>query len=184
MRLTASALAAALLAATVPAAAAEPARIAVISAPQLLREAPQVQAADAKFKAEFQKREDEIKADARKLDDDIGRFRREADTMSPQQRTGTQNDLNTRKTNLEIKQRQFTEQAQARNAELQREVLEQVNRAIVEVAKEKGIDIVVRDPAYASESFDITADVLKKLATYPPAKPAAAADPKKGKGKK
>ncbi len=98
--------------------------------------------------------------------------------MSPQQRTGAQNDLNTRRTNFEIKQRQFSEQAQTRNAELQREVLEQVNRAIVEVAQEKGLDIVVRDPAYAAQAFDITADVLKKLATYPTGKPAAA-DPKK-----
>jgi outer membrane protein len=177
MRTTVTALAAALLAAFAVPAAAET-KIAVISAPQLLRDAPQVQAADAKFKGEFQRREDELKAEGKKLDDDIARFRREADTMSPQQRTGAQNDLNTRRTNFEIKQRQFSEQAQARNNELQREVLEQVNRAIVEVAKEKGIDIVVRDPAYAAEAFDITGEVLKKLATYPASKPAAA-DPKK-----
>ena len=178
MRTIVPALAAALLAAAaVPAFAAE-VKIAVISAPQLLRDAPQVQAADARFKGEFQKREDELKAEGKKLDDDIARFRREADMMSPQQRTGAQNDLNTRRTNFEIKQRQFSEQAQTRNAELQREVLEQVNRAIVEVAQEKGLDIVVRDPAYAAQAFDITADVLKKLATYPTGKPAAA-DPKK-----
>jgi outer membrane protein len=178
MRTTFTAFAAAQLAATaVPALAAE-VKIAVISAPQLLRDAPQVQAADARFKGEFQRREDELKAEGKKLDDDIARFRREGDTMSPQQRTGAQNDLNTRRTNFEIKQRQFTEQAQVRNNELQREVLEQVNRAIVEVAKEKGIDVVVRDPAYAAEGFDITDEVLKKLATYPASKPAGA-DPKK-----
>jgi outer membrane protein len=177
MRTIALTLAAVLCAAATPAAAEV--KIGVISAPQLLRDAPQVQAADARFKAEFQKREDELKAEGKRLEDDIARFRREADTMSPQQRTGMQNDLNTRRTNFEIKQRQFSDQAQARNAELQREVLEQVNQAIVEVAKEKGLDIVVRDPAYASEAYDITGDVLKKLASYTAAKPAA--EPKKKK---
>lgn len=183
MRSIASVIAAILLGTAVAAAAAEPARIAVISTSQLLREAPQVQAADARFKAEFQKREDELKAEARKLDEDDKRLRREGDAMSAQQRANLQKDIYTRKTDFDLKQRQFAEQAQARNAELQREVLEQVNKAIVEVSREKGIDIVVRDPAYASEAFDITGDVLKKLATYPAAKPGAA-DAKKGKGKK
>jgi outer membrane protein len=177
MRTTVTALAAALLAAFAVPAAAET-KIAVISAPQLLRDAPQVQAADAKFKGEFQRREDELKAEGKKIDDERRRLRREGDTMSPEQRTSAENDLNTRMMKFEVNQRQFTEQAQVRNGELQREVLEQVNRAIVEVAKEKGIDIVVRDPAYAAETFDITGDVLKKLATYPASKPAAA-DPKK-----
>ena len=180
MRTIASVLAAALLAAAVPAVAQT--KIAVISAPQLLRDAPQVQAADAKFKAEFQKREDDLKSEGKKLEDDIGRFRREADMMSPTQRTEKQNELNTRRTNYEVKQRTFGEQAQARNNELQRSVLESVNKAIIEVAKEKGIDVVVRDPAYAAESLDITADVLKKLATYPAeatSKPAADAKKKK-----
>jgi outer membrane protein len=170
-------LAATLLAAAAAPAAAAEAKIAVISLAQLLRDAPQVKSADARFKGEFQKREDDLKAEGKKLDDDIGRFRREADAMSPQQRTSAQNDLNTRKTNFELKQRQFGEQAQQRNGELQREVLDQVNRAIVEVAREKGIDIVVRDPAYASEAFDVTGDVLKKLAEYAAATPAA--EPKK-----
>jgi outer membrane protein len=177
MRTTVTALAAALLAAFAVPAAAET-KIAVISAPQLLRDAPQVQAADAKFKGEFQRREDELKAEGKKIDDERRRLRREGDTMSPEQRTSAENDLNTRMMKFEVNQRQFTEQAQMRNGELQREVLEQVNRAIVEVAKEKGIDIVVRDPAYAAEAFDITGEVLKKLATYPASKPAAA-DPKK-----
>ena len=181
MRTTVSVLAAALLAAVAIPAAAQT-KVAAINAPLLLRDAPQVKAAEAKFQAEFQKREDELNSERKKLEDDVNRFRREADMMSPQQRTGQQNDLNTRKTNFDIKQRQFGEQAQQRNAELQRDVLEQVNKAIIEVAKEKGIDLVVRDPAYAVESLDITADVLKKLATYP-ATPAATkpADAKKKK---
>lgn len=167
-----------LLAAAMSLPAAAESKIAVISAPVLLRDAPQVQSANVKFKAEFQKREDELKAEGKKLEDDIRRFQREVDTMSPQQRTTAQNDLNTRKTNFDIKQRQFSEQAQVRNNELQGEILGKINQAIVEVAKEKGIDVVIRDPAFANESLDITPEVLKKL-TAMGDKPAADAKKKK-----
>ena len=154
-----------LLAVAVSAPAAAESKIAVINAPVLLRDAPQVQSADARFKAEFQKREDELKAEAKKLSDDDKKFQREGDTLSAQQRANTAKDLYTRKTDFELKQRAFAEQAQARNSELQREVLEKVNQAIVEVAKDKGLDVVVRDPAFANPALDITADVLAKLAT-------------------
>ncbi|MGH8028929.1 MAG: OmpH family outer membrane protein [Arenimonas sp.] len=168
----------ALLTAAFAAPAAAQSKIGVISEPALLREAPQIEVARQKFTNEFQKREDELKAEAKKLTDDDKRFQREADTMSAQQRATTSKDLYTRKTDFDLKQRQFAEQAQTRNNELQRDVLVRINRAIAAVAQEKGLDLVVRDPAFANPALDITGDVLKKLAA-PEAKPAA--EPKKKK---
>jgi outer membrane protein len=159
--------------------AAAEVKIGAISLPALLRDSPQVRAANDKFKAEFQKREDDLKAEGKKLQEDSRKYQREADTMSGQQRADTEKNLNTRRIDFELKQRQFAEQAQARNDELQREVLEKVNRAIGEVAKEKALDLVVRDPAFASPAVDVTADVMKKLAAMQAAP--AAAEPKKKK---
>jgi len=65
-------------------------------------------------------------------------------------------------------------------ADLRRDVLEKVNKAIDEVAREKGLDLVLQDPAFASDALDITGEVLKKLATYP----ADAADGAAGAGDK
>lgn len=176
-------LSAALLAAAfaAPAAAqlAAPTRIGAISIPFLLRDSPQVRSANDKFKGEFQKREDDLKAEGKKLQEDSRKYQREADTMSGQQRADTEKNLNTRRIDFELKQRQFGEQAQTRNDELQREVLEKVNRAIVEVATEKGLDLVVRDPAFASPAVDITPDVMKKLSAM--SNVPAAAEPKKKK---
>jgi outer membrane protein len=155
---------AALLAAT-PALAES--KLAVISTPVLLRDAPQIKAADTKLKAEFAKREQDLQAERRKFQDDYKKAQREADAMSPQQKAAAEKDLFNRKSDLDLKERQFSEQAQARNAELQRDVLEKINRAIDEVAREKGLDLVVRDPAFAAPGLDITADVLKKLAAIP-----------------
>lgn len=156
-------------------------KIAVISTPSLLRDAPQIKAADAKLKAEFEKREQDLQAERKKFQEDYKKAQREADAMSPQQKTAAEKDLFNRKSDLDLKERQFSEQAQARNAELQRDVLEKINRAIDEVAREKGLELVVRDPAFAAPSLDITADVLKKLAALPEAAPAPAESKKKKK---
>jgi len=172
----ASLVLAALLAAT-PALAES--KIAVISTPVLLRDAPQIKSADTKLKAEFEKREQDLQAERRKFQEDYKKAQREADAMSPQQKAAAEKDLFNRKSDLDLKERQFSEQAQARNAELQREVLEKINRAIDEVAREKSLDLVVRDPAFAAPGLDITADVLKKLAAIPEAAPAAPAKKKK-----
>jgi outer membrane protein len=158
--LVALAAAGALLA-SVPAAAQS--KVAAIRTPVILRDAPQIKAADSKLKAEFEKREKDLEAEGKKLGDDIKKFQREADTMSAQQRADQEKSLNTRKIDFDLKQRQFAEQAQARNQELRREVLEKVNKAIEEVAKEKGFDVVLQDPAYAAPGIDITEDVLKRL---------------------
>lgn len=181
MRMTRFALVpAVLLAAALAAPAAAESKLAVISTPALLRDAPQIRSADARLKAEFEKREKDLQAEGKKLEEDIAKFRREADAMSPQQRTAAQNDLNMRRTNFEEKQRTFAQQAQARNGELQRDVLEKINQAIDAVAREKGLDLVIRDPAYAAPALDITADVLKQLAAMPEtAAPAAGAKKKK-----
>jgi len=173
-----AALLAAAFAAPAGAQLANPPKIGAISLPQVLRDAPQVRSANDKFKAEFQKREDDLKAEGKKLSDDAKKYQREGDTMSGQQRADTEKNLNTRRIDFELKQRQFAEQAQARNDELQREVLEYINRAIGEVAKERALDLVVRDPAFATPAVDITPDVMKKLAAM---QATPAAEPKKKK---
>jgi outer membrane protein len=184
MRKTVFVLSAALLAAAFAAPAAAELKVGVLDTVQLLRTAPQIQAAEGKIKTEFQKREDDLKAERKKIDDDIGRFRREADTMSPQQRTSAQNDLNTRATNFDIKQREFTEQFQARNNELQRDVRVKMKRAIEEVAREKGLDLVLQDAAYFAAALDVTPLVIEKLKAYGTTPEPAPKGDKKGDKKK
>ena len=44
---------------------------------------------------------------------------------------------------------------------------ERINAVIVEVAKELKYDLVVQDPAFASDAMDITDEVLKRLKAKP-----------------
>lgn len=169
MRLAPAVLLPLVLLAATPAVAAET-KVAAIRTPVILRDAPQIKAADTKLKAEFEKKEKDLDAEGKKLGDDIKKFQREADAMSAQQRADAEKGLNTRKIDFDLKQRQFAEAAQARNQELKRDVLEKVNQAIEAVAKEKGYDLVLQDPAYANPAIDITDEVLKRLGATEPKK--------------
>ncbi|HUS23869.1 MAG TPA: OmpH family outer membrane protein [Candidatus Binatia bacterium] len=163
--------------------AAAPARadvkIGAIRTPVLLRDAPQIKDADTKLKAEFDKKEKELDAEGRKLQDDFKKYQRDGDSMSAQQRATAEKDLSTRKIDFEQKQRQYSEEAQARNSQLRQEVLGKMSKAIEEVAKEKSLDVVLQDPAWMSPALDITDDVLKKLGVSASAAPKADAPKKK-----
>jgi outer membrane protein len=138
-------------------------KIATIRSLDLLRDAPQIKTANEKMKAEFEKRQKDLDGERKKLEDDAKKFQREADTLSAQQRANAEKDLNTRKIDFEFKARQMSEQVQAREQELRRELQGKFAKAIEEVAKEKGIDLVLQDPVYAAPAIDITEEVLKRL---------------------
>lgn len=157
-------------------------KIAAISFPVLLREAPQVKSAEQKFKIEFDKRDQDLQAEKKKFQDDLKKAQRDADSMSTKQKEAAEKEFSERRQALDVKDRQLSEEAAARNQELQRGFIEQINQALDQVVKEKGLDLVVRDPAFVSPAMDITSDVLKKLATMPDT-PAAGDEPKKKKKK-
>lgn len=170
-------LPAALLSIALAAPALAETKIGVINMSVLMRDAPQVRAADSQFKIEFDKREKDLQAERKKFQEDFKKAQREADAMSPQQKAAAEKDLFNRKSDLDLKERQFSEQVQARNQELQRAIFEKFNKAIDQVAREKGLDLVLRDAAFVNPSLDLTAEVIKKLA----AMPEPAAEPKKKK---
>jgi outer membrane protein len=171
------ALAAALAA---PAAVADT-KIGAINFNVLLREAPQVKAAEQKFKIEFDKRDQDLQGDKKKFQEDAKKYQREADTMSATQKAAAEKDLFSRRQDLDLKERALNEEATARNQELQRGFIEQIGKALDQVVKDKQLDLVVRDPAFVAPSMDITQDVLKALAALPDATPADDSSKKKKK---
>jgi len=140
-------------------------KIATIRSPDLLRDAPQIKSANERMKAEFEKKQKDLEGEGKKLEDDIKNFQREADTLTAQQRADTEKSLNTRKIDFDFKQRQLSEQVQQREQELRKDLSAKFAKAIEAVAKEKGLDLVVQDPVFATATIDITDEVLKRLST-------------------
>lgn len=160
-------------------AAAQPAlaetKIATIRAQEVVQQSPQYKSAQARMKAEFEKRQSDLNAQGSQLDEDVKKYQRDADTMSPEVRARTEKDLLARRTDFEFAQRKFQEDASHRDRELTAELMDQIKTTIAQVAKEKGIDVIISDPVYTSADLDLTDEVLKRLQAANPAKAKPAA---------
>lgn len=158
-------LAAAALAATVfaTAPAYAEAKIAAIRSNELVQQSPQFKTGQDKMKQEFERRANDLEAEAKKFGEDVKGFQKEAELLSAADRAKKEKDLNTRKIDLEYKTRQFQEERTTRERQLFAEMMGKIKGVIEAVAKEKGVSIVIENPVYAEDGLDITAEVLKRL---------------------
>ena len=115
------------------------------------------------MKGEFEKRKNDLEAQAKAFGDDVKAYQRDGDTLSADQRAKKEKDLNARQVDLQFAQRKFQEDLANRDRELTQDMMSKIKTVIVSIAKEKGITLVVQDPVYSDDSIDITADVLKRL---------------------
>lgn len=138
-------------------------KVAAVKASELILKSPQFKAGQDKMKAEFEKRGKDLEGDAKKFQDDVKKFEKEADMLSADKRAATEKDLRSRQVDLTYKQKQLQEDVQNRDRQLSQEMQEKIKGVITALAKEKGYDLVVQDPVYATDAVDITDEVLKKL---------------------
>jgi outer membrane protein len=145
--------------------AAAQGKVASIRSAELVLKSPQYKASQDKMKQEFEKRGKEFEGEAKKFEEDLKKFQKEADLLSAADRASRQKELETRKIDLGYKQQQLQQDMQGRSQQLEKDMRAKIQTVIEQIAKEKGLDLVLQDPVFASAEVDITEDVLKKLAT-------------------
>ena len=138
-------------------------KIAVVRSADVVKDSAQFKSAETKMKAEFEKRKNDLEAQAKAFGNDVEAYKRDADTLSADQRAKKEKDLNARQVDIQFAQRKFQEDLQNRDRELTQDMMGKIKNVIVAVSKEKGITLVVQDPVYSDDSIDITAEVLKRL---------------------
>ena len=132
-------------------AAAADGKILTVRSNEIIQQSPQAKAAAEKMKAEFERRKNDLEAEYKRFAEDVKKFQQEADLISAADRAKREKDLNTRKIDLDYKQRQF------------QELMVKIRGVISQIAKERGADLVITDAVYAADGIDITAEVLKRL---------------------
>ncbi len=163
IRFAIAALALTTVVATAHAQALAAPKIAVVRSADVVRDSSQFKTAETKMKAEFEKRKNDLEAQAKTFGDDVKNYQRDADSLSADQRAKKEKDLNARQVDIQFAQRKFQEDLQNRDRELTQDMMSKIKTVIVAISKEKGITLVVQDPVYSDDSIDITADVLKRL---------------------
>lgn len=150
------------------------AKIGVVNVARLLQETPQAQAASQALENEFAARKRDLQNLERDLKARDDKLQKDGATMAEAERRNQEKTLRDGQRELARKQNEFLEDLNVRRNEalgqLQRTVLQEVQT----YAKSAGLDVVVADALYASQSVDITNQVLSALQarkTPAPAKP-------------
>lgn len=143
--------------------AQSPAKIGAIRTADVVLQSPQFKSGADRMKAEFERRRNELEANAKKFQEDVEAFQKEAEFLAATDRAAREKNLSERRIDLGLQQRQLQEDMTNRDRELTQDMRARINEVIVQVAKDQGFDLIVQDPAYASEAVDITDDVLKRL---------------------
>jgi outer membrane protein len=151
------------------------AKIGVVNVARLLQEAPQAQAASQALENEFAARRRDLENQQKDLKAREDKLAKDGAVMAEAERRNAEKTLRDGQRELARKQNEFLEDLNVRRNEalgqLQRTVLQEVQN----YARSAGFDVVVADALYASQSVDITGQVLAALqarkAPAPAAKP-------------
>lgn len=157
-------LAAPLALASLPAAAQ---KLGTIRSSELVQQSPQFKAGQDKMKAEFERRANDLEAEAKKLAEDIKNFQKAADLLAGPERAKQEKDLNTRKIDFEYKSRQFQEERQNRERQLFQDMMVRIKTVIEQVARERSLEVVIENPVFSTPAIDVTDEVLKRLQATP-----------------
>lgn len=148
------------------------AKIGVVNIARLLQEAPQAQAASQALENEFAARRRDLENQQKDLKAREDKLAKDGAVMAEAERRNAEKTLRDGQRELARKQNEFLEDLNVRRNEalgqLQRTVLQEVQN----YARSAGLDVVVADALYASQSVDVTNQVLAALQAKKGAAPA------------
>ena len=145
------------------AAAAKAPTIAVLNLQYIMTEIPQSKALQQTLAKEFGAREQELQKmqqEGVKLSQDLAAGKYKGDELTNKRR-----ELEQLQADFRLKGRALQEDQQKRVQEEEREVMVTVQRAIDSIAKERGIDLVLRGEAiaYTIDALDISQEVIARV---------------------
>lgn len=147
------------------AAGAQQISIGVINSQRILAEAPQMKAASARLKAEFEKRITDVQDLEGRINAMQTKYEKDAPLMTEADRAKASRDLGELAKDYQRRKRELQEDINQRRNEEDANALDKVKKVVTQVAEENKLDLVLQDAsvAYASQRIDITDKVLKAL---------------------
>lgn len=142
-------------------------KIGVVDIPRLLQESPQFQEARSKLEDEFAPREREIISMQAALEEKVKKLEKDLPVMGESEREASQRELRDTERDLIRAQNQYREDGQAREAEILRDVQEEILGEIFTYAQAEQYDLILQTgPAgalFASNRVDITGALIERL---------------------
>ena len=141
------------------------ANIAVVNLSKIAQGIPQSAEAQTKIKAEFEPRIKELQAIAKDFQDKEAKLKRDEALLTADQKRDAMRELEDIAADLKRKEQQLNQDSQRRQAEEGQKMIAVVQKAIGEIAKQKGYDLVIQNQAviYAKPDADISDQVIKHM---------------------
>lgn len=151
----------------------------------LLSQMPELKTIEAEIKTKEAQYQNLLQARQKELQDKFAAYQKNAPTMSEVIRTDTEKQLQNLQASMQELQQNASTELQQKQQQLLAPVLDKIDKAIKEVAKENGYTFVISSDIsnqlspvllYSTDEYDITNLVFKKLGVTPKpadAKPAA-----------
>ena len=139
-------------------------KVGFVEVQKILQEAPQTIEINKKLEKEFNVRTDKLKIDIKALNDKQAAFNKDSLTLKDSEKESKLKSLDQLRIDIQRKDRELKEDFNLRKNEELGALQDQVNKAVLSVAKAEGYGLVVYNGvAYASKEIDITDKILKSL---------------------
>ena len=139
-------------------------RIGIVNTANLLKEAPQAEAARKKLESEFAPRDIKIVKLQKLIKTLEAKLSKDAAIMSEAERKKQERDIVAKIRDVKRSREEFTEDFNFRRNEEIGQLQKLVSATILTLAKENKYDIILNESViYASEQVDITVKVLQRL---------------------
>ncbi len=151
-----------------PAAAPNNVSIAVVNVPLIMSELPQAKVEAEKLQKEFGPR----KAELDKIQEQGVKLEQELKTAKDSKATEIHRKLASLKSEFDLKAQALQEDSQKKQREAEVQLGRIVQEAIDRIAKERGIDLVVRGETvvYATDAVNISKEVIERASKLKPVK--------------
>jgi outer membrane protein len=136
--------------------------VAVIDLDKVLKQYPLVKQIDDKLHAQFSPKNSTIEQQRKKLTEKIDNLKRNGSVMTKAQRDNLQIEISTEKKDLQLEQAHFNQDLQAAQKQAMQHILNNINNAVVRVAKKNKYQVVLQKSKtiYIDDSIDISSKVL------------------------
>lgn len=139
-------------------------RIAVIDPNRIVEESPQYEAARNLLSAEAQEREAELTSQQEDIVRLETRLERDGALMRADEATRLRNDIRARERRLRYAQEELQADFALRQSDLRTKLVQQVEEVVEQVAKDKGIDLILSEGVvYTSPRADLSDEVIDRL---------------------
>ncbi len=132
---------------------------------KILEDSPQAEDAMNELQREFSPRDSQLIAEREELQELRDRLEREGDLMAAGERADLEREFTARSREFRRAQESFTEDLNVRRNEELAKLQRLINDAIIELAREREIDLILteRNVLYSSDRIDITDDIIAAM---------------------